>query len=43
MITFDRPGYGGSDRHPGRRVVDCGGDVAAIADSLGIDGSHHPE
>lgn len=37
LITYDRPGYGGSDRHPGRRVVDCVGDVAAIADTLGID------
>src|SRR5947209_5210464 len=36
MITYDRPGYGGSTRHPGRRVVDCVGDVAAIADALGI-------
>jgi pimeloyl-ACP methyl ester carboxylesterase len=37
VITYDRPGYGGSDRHPGRRVVDCVGDVAAIADVLGIE------
>jgi pimeloyl-ACP methyl ester carboxylesterase len=37
LITYDRPGYGESDRHPGRRVVDCVGDVAAIADALGID------
>jgi pimeloyl-ACP methyl ester carboxylesterase len=37
LITYDRPGYGGSDRHPGRAVVDCVGDVAAIADALGID------
>jgi pimeloyl-ACP methyl ester carboxylesterase len=37
VITYDRPGYGGSDRHRGRRVVDCVGDVAAIADELGID------
>jgi pimeloyl-ACP methyl ester carboxylesterase len=37
VITYDRPGYGGSDRHKGRRVVDCVGDVAAIADALGID------
>jgi pimeloyl-ACP methyl ester carboxylesterase len=36
VITYDRPGYGGSDRHPGRRVVDCVEDVAAIADRLGI-------
>ena len=31
LITYDRPGYGASDRNPGRRVVDCAGDVAAIA------------
>ena len=37
VITYDRPGYGGSDRNPGRRVVDCVGDVAAIADTLAID------
>jgi pimeloyl-ACP methyl ester carboxylesterase len=36
VITYDRPGYGGSDRFRGRRVVDCVADVAAIADSLGI-------
>jgi pimeloyl-ACP methyl ester carboxylesterase len=37
VVTYDRPGYGGSDRLPGRRVVDCVGDVAAIADALGIE------
>jgi pimeloyl-ACP methyl ester carboxylesterase len=37
VITYDRPGYGGSDRHRGRRIVDCVGDVAAIADELGIE------
>ncbi len=37
MITYDRPGYGGSDRFRGRRVVDCVADVSAIADSLGIE------
>jgi pimeloyl-ACP methyl ester carboxylesterase len=37
LITYDRPGYGGSDRHRGRRVVDCASDVAAIADTLGIE------
>jgi pimeloyl-ACP methyl ester carboxylesterase len=36
MITYDRPGYGGSDRHQGRTVADAAGDVAAIADALGI-------
>lgn len=37
VITYDRPGYGGSDRLRGRRVVDCVADVSAIADSLGIE------
>ncbi len=37
LITYDRPGYGLSDRHPGRAVVDCVADVAAIADDLGLD------
>ena len=37
VVTYDRPGYGGSDRHPGRRVVDCVADVVAIADTLAIE------
>jgi pimeloyl-ACP methyl ester carboxylesterase len=37
LVTYDRPGYGGSDRNHGRRVVDCVGDVAALADALGIE------
>jgi pimeloyl-ACP methyl ester carboxylesterase len=37
VITYDRPGYGGSDRRRGRRVVDCVADVVAIADTLGIE------
>jgi pimeloyl-ACP methyl ester carboxylesterase len=37
LITYDRPGYGQSTRHKGRRVIDCVDDVAAIADELGID------
>jgi pimeloyl-ACP methyl ester carboxylesterase len=32
-----RPGYGGSDRRPGRSIVDGAADVAAIADQLGIE------
>src|SRR5579862_7273981 len=35
VITYDRPGYGGSDRKRGRRVVDCVPDIASIADALG--------
>jgi len=37
VITYDRPGYGGSDRSRGRGVVDCVADVAAIADTLGVE------
>src|SRR5205809_4312289 len=37
VITYDRPGYGGSDRFRGRRVVDSVADVSAIADSFGIE------
>jgi pimeloyl-ACP methyl ester carboxylesterase len=37
LITYDRPGYGQSARHKGRRVVDCVADITAIADELGID------
>ena len=36
-IFYDRPGYGGSDRQHGRDVAACAADVAAIADTLGID------
>ena len=37
VISYDRPGYGGSSRRAGRRVVDCVADIAAIADELGLD------
>jgi pimeloyl-ACP methyl ester carboxylesterase len=37
LITYDRPGYGRSDRLIGRRVVDAATDVAAVADHLGIE------
>jgi pimeloyl-ACP methyl ester carboxylesterase len=37
LVTYDRPGYGRSTRHRGRRIVDCVGDVAAIADELGLE------
>ncbi len=36
VITYDRPGYGRSTRHPARAVADCVADIAAIADALGI-------
>src|SRR5438445_7711120 len=37
VVIYDRPGYGGSDRFRGRRVVDSVADVSAIADSFGIE------
>ncbi|WP_309484631.1 alpha/beta fold hydrolase [Streptomyces himalayensis] len=37
LISYDRPGYGGSDRQPGRRVCDVARDVVAVADALGVD------
>jgi pimeloyl-ACP methyl ester carboxylesterase len=36
-VSYDRPGYGGSTRHPGRNVAAAAADVSAIADALGID------
>jgi len=37
LITFDRPGYGRSDRRQGRELLDTPGDVAALADALELD------
>ena len=37
LISYDRPGYGGSSRHQGRNVADAAKDVEAIADSLGLE------
>ncbi|BCL31669.1 alpha/beta hydrolase [Streptomyces aurantiacus] len=37
FIAYDRPGYGDSDRGPGRRVAQAARDVAALADALGLD------
>lgn len=37
IITFDRAGYGRSDRNPGRRVVDVVPDVRELADQLGLE------
>lgn len=37
LISFDRPGYGRSDRMIGRTVADVAHDVRAIADSLRLD------
>ncbi|KQR17456.1 alpha/beta fold hydrolase [Cellulomonas sp. Leaf334] len=35
-VSYDRPGYGGSTPHPGRDIASAAGDVAAIADALGL-------
>jgi pimeloyl-ACP methyl ester carboxylesterase len=37
LITYDRPGYGRSDRQIGRLVSDVASDVEAIADHLGLE------
>ncbi len=37
LISYDRPGYGGSTPMPERAVADCAEDVRAIVDALGID------
>lgn len=35
LVTTSRPGYGGSTRQPGRRVVDVVADTSAVLDALG--------
>jgi pimeloyl-ACP methyl ester carboxylesterase len=37
LISYDRPGYGDSTRHRGRRVADAAADVRSIADALDLD------
>jgi len=37
LIGYDRPGYGQSTAHPGRRVSDAATDVASIVEFLGIE------
>lgn len=37
LIAYDRAGYGGSSRKPGRAVVDVVADIEAVADELGIE------
>jgi pimeloyl-ACP methyl ester carboxylesterase len=37
LIAFDRPGYGSSDRLPGRQVADAASDVEAIADAYQLE------
>jgi pimeloyl-ACP methyl ester carboxylesterase len=37
LVSYSRPGYGGSTRAPGRSVADCAEDVAAILDRLEVE------
>ena len=37
LVTYDRPGYGGSSPQPGRIIADCVEDVRAIAAVLGFE------
>jgi pimeloyl-ACP methyl ester carboxylesterase len=37
LVTISRPGYGGSDRQPGRRVADVAVDTAAVLAELGAE------
>jgi pimeloyl-ACP methyl ester carboxylesterase len=36
LISYDRPGYGGSTPQPGRTHADCAADVRAICAALGL-------
>ena len=37
LMSYDRPGYGGSSPRPGRSVADCADDIRTICAELGID------
>ncbi|HEY4348698.1 MAG TPA: alpha/beta hydrolase [Gaiellaceae bacterium] len=37
LLSYDRPGYGGSTRNEGRSAADCAADVTAICDALGVE------
>jgi pimeloyl-ACP methyl ester carboxylesterase len=37
LVSFDRAGYGGSDRHPGRQIADVVGDTESVADAFGAE------
>ena len=37
LITYDRPGYGGSSIQSGRTVADCAADVRTISHALGFE------
>ena len=36
LITYDRPGCGGSDRMTGRTVADSAADALAVLDAVGL-------
>ena len=40
LIVFDRPGYGASDRRPGRGIAVVADDAAELLDHLGLDAVH---
>jgi pimeloyl-ACP methyl ester carboxylesterase len=35
LVSYSRPGYGGSSRQPGRTIADCAADTLAIVEQLG--------
>src|SRR3954468_18414177 len=37
LLSYDRPGFGGSSPHEGRTIADAADDVAAILDALGVE------
>jgi pimeloyl-ACP methyl ester carboxylesterase len=37
LVAYDRPGYGGSSRQPGRVVADCAADVRSISEAVGFE------
>jgi pimeloyl-ACP methyl ester carboxylesterase len=36
-VSYSRPGYGDSDRAPGRTVADCAADAGAVLDAVGAE------
>jgi pimeloyl-ACP methyl ester carboxylesterase len=36
LISYSRPGYGGSSRQPGRAIADCAADTLAIVEQFGV-------
>jgi pimeloyl-ACP methyl ester carboxylesterase len=40
LLVFDRPGYGASDRLPGRAIAVVADDAAQLLDHLGLDAVH---